>query len=85
MRQKKASSSGATRLMSHAFSQHNTPEDAWSAFNGKVYNITEYLRFHPGGEKELMRCAGRDGTKLFSEYSATSYEVEAQHHPLHQC
>ncbi|GHJ84892.1 hypothetical protein NliqN6_1294 [Naganishia liquefaciens] len=45
--------------------RHNTPEDAWSAFNGKVYNITEYLRFHPGGEKELMRCAGRDGTKLF--------------------
>ncbi|KAJ9095674.1 hypothetical protein QFC21_005546 [Naganishia friedmannii] len=45
--------------------QHNTTTDAWSAFNGKVYNITPYLRFHPGGEKELMRCAGRDGTKLF--------------------
>lgn len=24
-----------------------------------------------------MRCAGRDGTKLFSEYSATSYEGKA--------
>lgn len=49
-------------------SQHNTPGDAWSAFNSKVYNLTPYLRFHPGGEKELMRCAGRDGTKLFSEW-----------------
>jgi len=45
---------------------HNTMEDAWSAFNGKVYNITPYLSFHPGGEKELMRVAGRDGTKLFA-------------------
>ncbi|KAJ4500941.1 cytochrome b5-like heme/steroid binding domain-containing protein [Lentinula lateritia] len=45
---------------------HNTREDAWSAFNGKVYNITAYLLFHPGGEKELMRVAGRDGTKLFA-------------------
>jgi cytochrome b involved in lipid metabolism len=47
--------------------KHNTPEDAWSAFNGRVYSLNAYLRFHPGGEKELMRVAGRDGTKLFSE------------------
>jgi len=45
---------------------HNKRDDAWAAFNGKVYNITPYLDFHPGGEKELMRVAGRDGTKLFS-------------------
>lgn len=47
--------------------QHNKRDDAWAAFNGKVYNITPYLSFHPGGEKELMRVAGRDGTKLFGE------------------
>ncbi|KAI9509835.1 cytochrome b5 [Russula earlei] len=45
---------------------HHKRDDAWAAFNGKVYNITPYLSFHPGGEKELMRVAGRDGTKLFS-------------------
>ena len=45
--------------------QHNTRQDAWTVINGKVYNVTPYLAFHPGGEKELMRVAGRDGTKLF--------------------
>ena len=45
--------------------EHRTRDDAWSAFNGKVYNITSYLPYHPGGEKELMRVAGRDGSKLF--------------------
>ncbi|KAH9063969.1 cytochrome b5-like heme/steroid binding domain-containing protein [Lactarius vividus] len=45
---------------------HNKRDDAWAAFSGKVYNITPYLAFHPGGEKELMRVAGRDGTKLFA-------------------
>lgn len=47
--------------------QHRTQEDAWTAIAGKVYNMTPYLKFHPGGVKDLMRVAGRDGTKLFSK------------------
>jgi len=39
------------------------------AINGKVYNVTSYLPFHPGGEKEMMRGVGRDGTALFSKTS----------------
>ncbi|KAJ8072900.1 hypothetical protein PM082_016459 [Marasmius tenuissimus] len=54
------------RITPSVLKQHNKRDDAWSAFNGKVYNITPYLAFHPGGEKELMRVAGRDGTKLFA-------------------
>ncbi|KAH0536947.1 hypothetical protein FGG08_006212 [Glutinoglossum americanum] len=46
---------------------HNKRTSAWSALGGKVYNITPYLPFHPGGERELMKAAGRDGTKLFME------------------
>ena len=42
-------------------------KDAWMALNGKVYNVTPYADFHPGGVPELMRAAGRDGTKLFGE------------------
>ncbi|RKF80873.1 Cytochrome b5 domain-containing protein RLF [Golovinomyces cichoracearum] len=42
-------------------------KDAWTVLGGKVYNITPYLPFHPGGEAELLRSAGRDGTKLFTE------------------
>ncbi|KAI2615993.1 hypothetical protein GGR54DRAFT_610773 [Hypoxylon sp. NC1633] len=42
-------------------------KDAWTALGGRVYNITPYLPFHPGGEPELLRAAGRDGSKLFGE------------------
>jgi cytochrome b involved in lipid metabolism len=42
-------------------------KDAWTILGGKVYNVTPYLPYHPGGEGELMRCAGRDGTRLFGE------------------
>jgi hypothetical protein len=46
------------------FKQHNKRNDAWTAIYGKVYNITTYLPFHPGGLKELMSAAGRDGPKF---------------------
>ncbi|PTB68796.1 hypothetical protein BBK36DRAFT_1166683 [Trichoderma citrinoviride] len=42
-------------------------KDAWMAINGKVYNVSPYAKFHPGGVPELMRGAGRDATKLFGE------------------
>ncbi|KAK4241161.1 hypothetical protein C8A03DRAFT_30642 [Achaetomium macrosporum] len=42
-------------------------KDAWTVLGGKVYNISPYLPFHPGGEPELLRGAGRDGTRLFGE------------------
>ncbi|KAF9267996.1 cytochrome b5 [Marasmius fiardii PR-910] len=53
------------RIPPSVLKQHNKRDDAWTAISGKVYNMTPYLPFHPGGEKELMRVAGRDGTKLF--------------------
>ncbi|KAK3347989.1 hypothetical protein B0H65DRAFT_461988 [Neurospora tetraspora] len=42
-------------------------KDAWMVLGGRVYNITPYIPFHPGGELELLKGAGRDGTKLFGE------------------
>ncbi|QSS62891.1 hypothetical protein I7I51_02634 [Histoplasma capsulatum] len=41
--------------------------DAWTSYMGKVYNITPYLPFHPGGKGEILRGAGRDSEKLFTE------------------
>ena len=41
--------------------------DAWSAFGGRVYNITPYIPFHPGGKGELFRGAGKDATRMFAE------------------
>lgn len=29
--------------------KHKTADDAWTVVRGKVYDITPYLRFHPGG------------------------------------
>lgn len=37
---------------------HDKSDDAWCAINGRVYDVTPYLGYHPGGEKQLMRGAG---------------------------
>ncbi|MBW0531572.1 hypothetical protein O181_071287 [Austropuccinia psidii MF-1] len=58
------------RITRTELSQHKTKDDAWSSFHGKVYNITSYLNFHPGGPRELMRVAGKDGTELFMKTHA---------------
>ncbi|CAD6887085.1 unnamed protein product [Tilletia controversa] len=53
------------RVTPSELKKHKSPDDVWSVFNNKVYNLTAYLRFHPGGGDEVMRVAGRDGTRLF--------------------
>ncbi|KAI3647256.1 hypothetical protein MP228_007477 [Amoeboaphelidium protococcarum] len=45
--------------------QHKTQDDAWLVLHGKVYNITPYLRYHPGGVQMLMGVAGKDATQKF--------------------
>ncbi|KAL8652340.1 MAG: hypothetical protein Q9210_002739 [Variospora velana] len=44
-------------------------KNAWGVWQGKVYNLTPYMKFHPGGVDELMKGAGRekDGERLFME------------------
>ncbi|XP_039756457.1 cytochrome b5 reductase 4 isoform X2 [Pararge aegeria] len=59
---------GRIRPVSPAeLSTHNTQKDAWLAIRGRVYNITHYLPYHPGGPEELMRGAGIDATDLFDK------------------
>ncbi|KAH8384609.1 hypothetical protein KR093_002639 [Drosophila rubida] len=50
--------------------RHNRVDDAWMAIRGRVFNVTRYMDFHPGGVEELMRGVGRDATKLFDEVHA---------------
>lgn len=45
-------------------SKHSTSADCWTAVNGFVYNITEFIPGHPGG-KEIIKACGKDGTSLF--------------------
>jgi cytochrome b involved in lipid metabolism len=46
-------------------SYHCLPEDAWMVVYDKVYDVTEYLRRHPGGEEVMQEYVGYDATMAF--------------------
>ncbi len=46
-------------------SQHNKKDDLWVVLNGQVYDLTDFLPNHPGGQKIIIRYAGKDATKIF--------------------
>ena len=63
-----ASSNDSTDVVVSAaeLAVHNKKEDCWTSVNGLVYDITEYIPKHPGGDEILLAC-GTDGTSLFTE------------------
>mgnify|MGYP002718908693 FL=1 len=49
------------RVTPSELAKHNTREDCWQVYAGRVYNVGPFLRYHPGGVGEMMRGAGKDG------------------------
>ncbi|CAJ0877400.1 6032_t:CDS:2 [Entrophospora sp. SA101] len=49
-------------------SKHNKSDDAYVAIRGNVYDITNFIKYHPGGEDILLFAAGRDATQAFETY-----------------
>ena len=47
--------------------QHSTPDDCWTVHEGRVYDVTEYAKVHPGGKK-IFLGAGKDCTELYAQY-----------------
>lgn len=47
--------------------KHNTKKDAWFTIEGIVYDITNYLEDHPGGEEVMLDRAGQDATTDFED------------------
>jgi cytochrome b involved in lipid metabolism len=48
-----------------AVGDHCQPEDAWTVVYDRVYDVTEYLGRHPGGEEVMLEYVGYDATMAF--------------------
>ena len=55
-------------IRSEEIALHASVHDAWISLHGKVYNITPYLHYHPGGVDIFQPCLGGDASELFDKY-----------------
>ncbi|KFA52181.1 hypothetical protein S40293_00463 [Stachybotrys chartarum IBT 40293] len=53
--------------------KHNTEDSLWCIIDSTVYDLTEFVDAHPGGESVLRQVAGRDATEAF--YNLHRHEV----------
>src|SRR6056297_2638994 len=45
--------------------KHNSVDSAWVVYDGKVYDLTDFVNLHPGGRGDILRAAGTDATAAF--------------------
>lgn len=52
-------------ITSEELAKHVTEDDCWIVIDDEVWNVTEFMRVHPGGLQPLDCADGKDATALF--------------------
>ncbi|QCD90458.1 delta8-fatty-acid desaturase [Vigna unguiculata] len=55
-------------MTSEELKDHNKEGDLWISIQGKVYNVSDWLKEHPGGDIPILNLAGQDVTDAFIAY-----------------
>lgn len=63
---------------------HASPKDCWIVRAGKVYDVTEFLADHPGGDDLILRYAGKDVGEAMAdpiehEHSDAAYDMLSEY------
>ncbi len=62
----KPSTTGLKSFTLAQVATHNSEADCYSAINGNVYDLTAFINKHPGGDRNILRICGLDGSSLFN-------------------
>ena len=47
--------------------QHKDGTSCWTAINGGVYDLTQWIPQHPGGQRAILGLCGKDGSAAFND------------------
>ncbi len=59
--------------------EHSTSDSCWLLISGRVYDVTSYLRDHPGGARTITPWCGKESSEAFAtedgrgEHSPAAY------------
>ncbi|KAK9234436.1 hypothetical protein V1525DRAFT_58979 [Lipomyces kononenkoae] len=62
--------------------KHKTKNDNWIVIHGKVYDVTNYGKDHPGGLDILFEVAGTDATSAYEDVGHSEDAAEVMHRYL---
>ncbi len=63
-------SSALPVITAEALRTHSRPGDHWMAIHGKVYDLTRFAEFHPGGKRLIEDFSGKDASDAFDRHHA---------------
>jgi fatty acid desaturase 2 (delta-6 desaturase) len=63
--------------------KHTDRNDKWIVIDGKVYDITQWSRRHPGGSRVISHFAGQDATEAFQAFHNDLNHVKKYLKPIH--
>ncbi|XP_022102086.1 fatty acid desaturase 2-like [Acanthaster planci] len=63
--------------------QHSTQTDKWVVIEGGVYDVSQWVKRHPGGFKVLSHYAGEDATEAFVAFHPDKNLVRKYLKPLY--
>lgn len=63
--------------------KHREREDKWLVIEGQAYDITEWSKRHPGGQRLISHYAGQDATEAFRAFHNDHDFVRKHMKPLH--
>jgi uncharacterized membrane protein len=70
-------STGAGHTMTDV-SRHASASSCWTAIDGNVYDLTNWIGRHPGGRQAILGLCGRDGTSAFNAQHGGQGRPEAE-------
>ncbi len=56
----------ASRYTMAKVATHNSGASCWTAINGNVYDVTNWINQHPGGPQAILSLCGKDGSDAFN-------------------
>ena len=56
----------------------NSERSCWSIINNDVYDLTNWIKQHPGGDRAILRICGVDGTSRFTGQHGGSLSIASQ-------
>lgn len=71
-----SSSDSQTYAMSDV-EQHDNSESCWVAMDGNVYDLTDWIAKHPGGQEAINGLCGTDATEAFQQQHGSNEEAQS--------